>query len=157
MMNVQIFGFALRQVIFTYLLEKGVFQSSASAVQPQSFLAVCGLIPAALGLAPAQNHAADQVAWCEKWFQCGLRNLQWKGAMPTSTGGWGSPGCWSGVQDSPSTTGKGWQRSPSAVVRGAIIPQELSSLCGTGNASCHPRAGGMVKENCSCLLIFRTM
>lgn len=32
MMNVQIFDFALRQVIFTYLLEKGVFQSSASAV-----------------------------------------------------------------------------------------------------------------------------
>lgn len=77
-MNVQIFGFALRQVIFTYLLEKGVFQCSASAVQPQSFLAVCGLIPAAPGLAPAQNHAADQVARFEKWFQCGLRNLQFE-------------------------------------------------------------------------------
>lgn len=62
MMNVQISVFALRQVIFTYLLEKAVFQSSASAVQPQSFLAVHGLIPAAPGLAPAQNHAAGPVA-----------------------------------------------------------------------------------------------
>lgn len=62
MMNVQVSVFALRQVIFTYLLQKDVFHSSASAVQPQRFLAVCGLIPAAPGLAPDQNHAADPVA-----------------------------------------------------------------------------------------------
>lgn len=78
MLNVQVSVFAFRQVIFTCLLEKGVFHSSASAVQPQCFLAVCGLIPAAPGLAPAQNHAADPVAPSEKWFQCGLRNLQFE-------------------------------------------------------------------------------
>lgn len=59
MVNVQVSVFALRQVIFAYLLEKGVFHSSASAVQPQSFLAVCGLIPAVAGFAPAQNQAVE--------------------------------------------------------------------------------------------------
>lgn len=59
MMNVQVSVFAWRQVLFTYLLGKGVFQSSASAAQPQRLLPVCGLIPAAPGLTPAQNQAVD--------------------------------------------------------------------------------------------------
>lgn len=62
MMNVQASVFALRQAIFTYLLEKGVFQSPAVQFSLRASWAVCGLIPAAPGLAPAQNHAADPVA-----------------------------------------------------------------------------------------------
>lgn len=56
MMNVQIFVFILRQGIFTRLLQKGVFKPSVHVIQCQSCLAVCGYIPAAAGLAPAQNH-----------------------------------------------------------------------------------------------------
>lgn len=151
MVNVQVSVFALRQVIFTYLLEKGVFHSSASAVQPQSFLAVCGLIPAVTGFAPAQNQAPDPVEWFEKWFQWCLRNPQFENSSVErghahSSRGLESPDCCSGVQDSPSSTSRSWQRSPCAVVRGAILPQELSGLCSTGNASCHPGAGRMVEE-----------
>lgn len=54
MMHVQGFVFILRQVIFTCLLQKGVFKPLGSVIRSQS-LAMCGYISAVPGLAQAPH------------------------------------------------------------------------------------------------------